>query len=187
MENIKEIKKVLLENENIVDVEINEHNQLVIIPNQSKNFLNTLEPIEKYLTNDQEDIVKILNKRFEVVNVEWFNTTIYQIVLKEYGTCSIDMGKLLKELKEEYLNKEILIQDLARYISDYEDKSERFFFNNIFEYDVREKLDEGFTFLELKDENYDFDSGVNFEFEIIQDAEEDEDNILVKIVSIDLI
>ncbi|WP_039230461.1 hypothetical protein [Clostridium haemolyticum] len=82
MKNIKEIKKVLLDDENIVDVDLDEQNQLVITPNLSKSYFNTFEPIEKYLTSDQGNIVQILDNRFKVVNVEWFNTTIYQIVLK---------------------------------------------------------------------------------------------------------
>lgn len=183
--DFEKIKEVLLQDVNITDVEVNEKNQLVIIPNQAKSFYSTYEPIEKYIVNET-NIIEICDESFEVLNVEWFNTQIYEIILKEYGICSINLDELADQLRKEYLDKEILLSELDSNISQLENRSEWLFANSIFEHNVKEMIDTSFTYLENKDTNYEFVSGINFEFQIIKDNEWETD-ITVKVKDIEVI
>ncbi|MCD3223981.1 hypothetical protein [Clostridium botulinum] len=85
----EEIKKMLLKDENIGDVELNKKGELVITPNQSKNFGRIIDPIENYMDYNEFDsdgergLAEFCGTYYEIVRTDWYNGRIYEIVLKE--------------------------------------------------------------------------------------------------------
>lgn len=87
---------------------------------------------------------------------------------------------LLNELKERFLGKEFKLLELDNDMQlilnrELEDTT---YVNSIFDYNVREMLENSFCY------NVGACSGYNFTFEIIEDSE-DELNIIVKVIDID--
>lgn len=80
-----EIKKELLKNEAISDVKVNENKKTIrIIPRQDLSFYTIEEPIEEYIkTEDEETIITINGTDFNIKNADYYNTNIYEIIIKE--------------------------------------------------------------------------------------------------------
>lgn len=79
MKTYEEIKEILLNNENICEVDLDK-DKIFIRPVQNKSFFYVEQPLEKY---DEGDYLEIGGRYFEIDDYEHFNTTIYNITLKE--------------------------------------------------------------------------------------------------------
>jgi hypothetical protein len=99
------------------------------------------------------------------------NVTNYIRVVALNSKGEDKMEKLVKELKEEYLNKEVRLLDLDN------DLTEKLNCKGIYEYDTRAMLENSFSY------QVDDTDAVNFEMEITEDGDNDLD-IVVKITDI---
>ena len=88
--NYREIKKELLENENIHSISIDSRRKLIEInPVQDKPFYNLNQPLKKYEREGEYEVGKygiyfsIGGKQFKRIKSNYFNTIIYSITLKE--------------------------------------------------------------------------------------------------------
>lgn len=81
MKSYEEIKEILLKDENIYEVDLDTHKKRIFIkPVQNKSFGYIEQPLEEY---DEGDYLEIGERCFEVYDYKHFNTTIYNITLKE--------------------------------------------------------------------------------------------------------
>ena len=82
---------------------------------------------------------------------------------------------MLKRLKQEYLDREIKLLTLDQ------EMCELFRTSSIFEYDVKEMLQDGFVYMEDEWQGY------NFVFEVVEFDSSEPLNAIVKIINIDLV
>lgn len=85
MKSYIEIKDILLKEKNVYNVFVNSNKKTVIIePVQNENFFDAYDILENYaIFEDGKKYFMIGNRKFKILSFDHFNTTIYELKLKE--------------------------------------------------------------------------------------------------------
>lgn len=80
---MKEVIKVLLENENIYKAYSEKNGYITIMPDEVKSFMYLGEPLKDFEVDDGKGDYLIAGKYYNFRGANNFNTTIYEITIQE--------------------------------------------------------------------------------------------------------
>lgn len=80
---MKNVIETLMENRNIEEAYIGENGYIIVIPDDTKSFMYLGEPLKDFEVEEEEGDYLIAGKYYDFKGADNFNTTIYEIKIKE--------------------------------------------------------------------------------------------------------